>query len=299
MNPLLKAWHALEFAAAWLVLALTPLAPLPLVLAVAGGAGRLAFLFSGRRRRIAIDNLLRSGLCRDQAQARRLALAAFQAFTTMIAEAVVARRRLTRANWSRHVTLRLSPEAEEIVRAPGLGVIVASAHIGNWEVAARAVSMIKPVCVVYRPFNNPYLNRYVHRARSGERLRLVSRLERDPMRFLRALADGEIVALMIDQHVLDGRVAVEFFGRKAWTTKSVAMMQLTTHAPLLVACAIRTGPLRYEVHAIGPIQCEPSGDREKDAFEITQAMTREIEKAVRRWPDQYLWGHRRWRDSVP
>jgi KDO2-lipid IV(A) lauroyltransferase len=184
---------------------------------------------------------------------------------------------------------------EALLRRPGQGLIVASAHLGNWEVAARAISMIKPVLVAYRPFNNPHLNEVAREARQGERLRFVSRLEAHPMLFMRALAGGDIVALMIDQHATRGRIAIRFFDRPAWATKSVAMLSLTTRMPLLVAFAVRTGRIRYEIHASGPIAYARTGDREKDAAAITQAITTEVEKAVRRHPEQYLWGHRRWR----
>ena len=295
MNPLLKLWHLAEFAAAQTLLFLVGIAPLPLVLGFAGFVARLSFLLWRTRRRIAIDNLLRAGLCADEPAARRLAFASFRTFTVMIAETVITRRRINAENWRQFVTLKLAPEAERLVREPGRGLLVASAHIGNWEVVARAVSMIKPMCVVYRPFNNPYLDRAAHKARSGEHLTLVSRLDHEPMRFIQSLGRGEIVALMIDQHAAKARVQVDFFGRPAWTTKSVAMLHLTTRAPLLVACAIRTGPLRYEVRVIGPITAPRTGDREQDAQAITQAMTTEIEKIVRRHPDQYMWGHRRWK----
>jgi KDO2-lipid IV(A) lauroyltransferase len=90
-------------------------------------------------------------------------------------------------------------------------------------------------------------------------------------------------------------VAGQFFGRQAWATKSVAMLHLTTRAPVLVACAVRIRPLRYAVHIRGPVTCERTGDREKDAAALTQALTSEIEAVVRRYPEQYMWGHRRWR----
>ena len=295
MNPLLKFWHLIEFTLVQSLLFVLGFAPLPVVLAVAGFAARVAFFVWRPRRRVAINNLLQAGLCADEPAARRLAFVSFRAFTVMIAETIVARRRIRADNWQEFVTLKLKPDAERLVREPGRGLLVASAHLGNWEVAARAVSMIKPMCVVYRPFNNPLLDRAAHKARSGERLRLVSRLDHEPMRFIEALAAGEIVALMIDQHAAKARVAVDFFGRPAWTTRSVAMLHLATRAPLLVACAIRTGPLRYEVQAIGPITAPRTGDREQDVHAITQAMTAEIEKLARRYPEQYMWGHRRWK----
>jgi len=295
VNALLKLWYLVEFGAAQTLLFFIGVAPLPLVLAMADFSARLSFLLWRSRRRTAIDNLLNAGICTNKVAARRMAFASFRAFTFMVAESIVARRRLTSENWSNHVKLKLSPAAEALLKKPGLGLLAASAHIGNWEVAARAVSMIKPMCVVFRPFNNPYLDRAARKSRSGENLRLVSRLDQNPMRFIEALANGEIVALMIDQHVTKGRVAVQFFGRPAWTTQTVAMLHLMTRAPLLLAFAIRTGPLRYEVQTLGPIQGERSGDREKDILTLTQELTNEIEKIARMYPEQYMWGHRRWK----
>jgi len=109
------------------------------------------------------------------------------------------------------------------------------------------------------------------------------------------LARGEILGLMVDQHAGDQRIQVDFFGRPAWTTKSVAMLHLLTRAPLIMAFAIRIAPLRYEVHFAGPFRFARTGDRERDAFEITQTLTREVENVIRRYPAQYMWGHRRWK----
>ncbi len=295
MNPLLKLRHLVEFAAAQTLLFVLSVAPLPVVLAIAGFAARVAFFVWRPRRRVAINNLLQAGLCADKHAARRLAFASFRAFTIMIAETVLARRRMHADNWRQFVELKFGPGTERLLREPGRGLLIASAHLGNWEVAARAVSMIKPMCLVYRPFNNPLLDRATHKTRSGEGLRFVSRLDHEPMKFIHALAGGEIVALMIDQHAAKARVAVDFFGRPAWTTRSAAMLHLTTRAPLLVACAIRTGPLRYEIHFIGPITAPRTGDREQDVHAITQVLTAEIEKMARRFPEQYMWGHRRWK----
>lgn len=295
MNPLLKLWYRVEAAAAQACLFLVGIAPLPLTLAFADALAWMGWWVLVPRRRIALDNLLQAGVAKNKAEANRIGRAAFRNFVQMIVEVIVAHRRIHAGNWQEHVTIRLSPEAEVLLHDPRQGVLAASAHIGNWDVAARTVSMIKPMCVVYRPVNNPYLDRVLHAGRSNQRLRLLSRLDSHPMRFMQALADGEIVALMIDQHVWEGRVAVDFFGRKAWTTKAVAMLHLATRAPLVAAFALRTGPLKYEVHIVGPITCPRTGDREQDVLRITQELTCEIEKFARKFPEQYMWGHRRWK----
>lgn len=287
--------YRLEAGAARVVLGVVAWLPLSGVVALARVAGWLVFHLWRQRRDIALENLRRSGVARDQEEARRLTLEAFRTFCLMVAESVVALRRLTPDNWQEFVTMRWSDEVRDLIGRQDQGLLVASAHIGNWEVAARAASMVRPVVYIHRPLSNPYLQALTFSGRSGANLRVVSSLDRDPFRFLEMLARGEILALMVDQHAGDQRIQVDFFGRPAWTTKSVAMLHLLTRAPLLMAFAIRTAPLRYEVHFAGPFRFARTGDRERDAFEITQTLTREVENVIRRHPAQYMWGHRRWK----
>ena len=289
-------WYRLQYDLVRGLSGLLTLLPLSVPLALADAVARLTFLLGRRRRQIAVENILGAGVSPTAAGARTMALAAFRTLALTVVETAIVRRRMTRENWTEYVELHAPSDVQAALRAPGVGLIVASAHLGNWEVAARAAALFKPTCAIYRPFNNPYLDRAMRAQREAEGLRLVSRLRDDPLRFVRALADGEIVALMVDQHaVRGGRVAVQFFGRPVWATKSVAMLHLTTRAPVLVACAVRLGPLRYAVHIGGPVTVERTGDREKDATALTQALTSEIEAMVRRYPEQYMWGHRRWR----
>jgi KDO2-lipid IV(A) lauroyltransferase len=292
----LREWrYRLEAGAARVVLWLASTLPIGAVDAMANGAGWVAYLVWAERRRIAIENLLAAGMVPDEPAARRLARECFQSFCLMIAESVVARQAMTPENWRDIVTFHGPPEALTIIQNPRRGFLLVSAHIGNWETAVRAASMIRPVVAVHRPLSNPHLQELTYGGRTGSNLRVVSSLERDPFRFLDALARGEMLGVMIDQHAGDQRVRVDFFGRPAWTTKSVAMLHLLTRVPLVCGFSIRTGPLRYDVQVSGPFEFQRSGDRERDALEITQALTREVEKIARQFPAQYMWGHRRWK----
>ena len=294
MNPFLRARYLVESVAIRATLAVVDRAPLGAVLGLANVVSRGVFFAWRERRRIATENVLRAGICDTEREARRIALASFRTFVAMVAEVALARRRMTVDNWQDYVKLVIGPEAEELVRTPGKGLIVASAHLGNWEIVARVASMLKPTTAIYRPLENPYLQDTVAANREGENLTLIAKYEDDPMRFIRTLTDGEMLAIMIDQHARNG-LPVEFFGRTALTTPTVAMLHLVTRAPIVLAFSIRTGPLAYEAHAVGPFEFERSGDREKDVFEITQSLTSEIEKIARQYPEQYMWGHRRWK----
>jgi len=297
-SVLKKLWQFIEYLLAQAALALISALPVRGTLALADALGWLGFHLLPGRARIAVNNLLAAQVAPDKRAARHLGCRCFQSFTRLIAETVLGRKRLHAGNWREFVTFEGSPEALALLHQPKQGAIIASAHLGNWEIAARAVSMIHPVSVIYRPLNNPWLERELHGERGGENLRLISKYKASPLRFVKLLAAGEWLALMIDQHIHQAgeRVRVNFFGRPCWTTRSVAMMHLTTRMPVVTALAVREGPMKFKVYLHGPVAWTRTGDREKDVLAITQSLTDQIEKVARQYPEQYLWGHRRWRE---
>lgn len=275
--------------------------PLGLTIRLCTAITWIVFALFFRRRRIAIENILAAGIADSPRDARRIARASFGSFVLMTAETAIARSRITPANWREFVTVELSPELERIVDDPDVGILAASAHLGNWEIVARATSLLKPVTAVVRPLANPFLRGWIERGAEGFRLALMHKHDDDPTRFMRPLREGRVLALMMDQYAGRHGVPIEFLGRPAWTHKSIALLHLVTRAPLVFAYAVRTGPLRYTVRAVGPLEFRSTGDRESDVTRVLSALTREIETVVRRYPEQYMWGHRRWRArrSVP
>lgn len=298
MNALRRLWHVLEYAAVGALYGLIRLMPVGLLLFAGRVVSDVGFLFAHKRRRIAMDNILQAGVRPDKRQARRLARASVRMLVATVLEGIVVTRRMTADNWQDYVTLVMPNEAERILRAPGEPLLIAAAHLGNWEVAARAASRIKPLVATYKPLKNPLLDKALHKGRSGEHLHLVSKYDGDPLHLMRTLKDGQILAIMADQHA-PGGVLVQFFGRPAFTTPAVAMLHLVTRAPLFVSCTVRVAKLRYEAHVVGPLQFERTGDRARDTLEITQAFTVEIERFVRQYPEQYMWTHKRWKARAP
>jgi len=186
-------------------------------------------------------------------------------------------------------------EHVEAAIAAGRGIVFATAHIGNWEMCGVAHGWnYAPMSVVYRPLDNPHLDRRLAalRQRSGN---LAVDKRRALGQLLRRLRRGEAVALLIDQNVQeqDG-IFVRFFDRPAATTTSAALLHLKTGATLMGGFT-RLGPDgRYRMRYEAPIRLDPTGDRERDVARITQALNDMIEAWVREVPEQWLWIHRRW-----
>ena len=103
-----------------------------------------------------------------------------------------------------------------------------------------------------------------------------------------AIIDGDVDSI--------GGLRLAFFGHEAATYTTAAMLHLVARAPLCFAACRRVGPKRFELWSSPLIQRRPSGDKKADVRAILAEINGHLEAAIRRDPDQYLWGHRRWRE---
>jgi len=177
----------------------------------------------------------------------------------------------------------------------GRGLLLFGAHFGNWEFQAVAVSLLfRPLTFVYRPLDNPFLERLVTSVRSSTG-NIAVPTKKSMRQMLRALKENGTVGLLIDQNWnrREG-VFVEFFGRPACTTDGLALLALHTGAPVIPAFMVRKADGNYRLVIGKEIALVDTGDRKTDAIVNTQNFTRVIEELVRQYPDQWLWVHRRW-----
>jgi len=178
----------------------------------------------------------------------------------------------------------------------GRGVLLFGAHFGNWELEAVAASlMIKPFTVIYRTLDSALLDRLVFTVRSATGN--VPLAKEHAMRtMLRTLKQNGMLGILIDQNVdwYEG-VFVDFFGRPACTTDGLALLALHTEAPVLPGYMVRLPGGRYRL-VIGPeVEIVRTGDKTADVLVNTRRFTQVIEETVRRYPDQWLWIHQRWK----
>lgn len=178
---------------------------------------------------------------------------------------------------------------------PRRGLILVTGHVGNWElggayIAARGV----PVDAITRRMSNPLFDRYVTETRSRIGMRVVH--DADAVRQTpRALREGRAVAFLADQGVLGlASTFVPFFGRPAKTPRGPAVFALRLGVPIVFGAAVRQPSGKYRL-VFEPIDIANTGDRDKDIDAIVARYTAVLEQWVRRYPEQYLWHHRRWR----
>lgn len=177
-------------------------------------------------------------------------------------------------------------------KARGRGVLVAAAHLGNWEFSAFAHAlMTEPMAVVVRPLDNPLLDDIVTRHRTMSGNRVIGRGQDFLRPLLETLRSNGAVGILVDQNVTADRgVFVDFFGRKACVDSGFARLAHRTGAAVLPGYALWSeSEGRYVLHF------EPEIAMSGDAHADTQAVQARLEAAIRRAPEQWLWIHRRWK----
>jgi KDO2-lipid IV(A) lauroyltransferase len=298
-----------EYAAYAAVRFLVRLLPHAGARAVGRALGRLAHRLLPRHRRIVRENLARALPELSEAERRRMVPRIFRHFGLSLADAVSVERfdlvelcrRIDLEGWD-HLQ-----EAERLAAERGTGVVILSAHLGLWEVAAYPPGIYGgPLHVVGRPLDNPLLDAELvrSRARYGNEL-IPKRGAVRPM--FRALSRGGRVGILIDQRARPGEgIWVPFFGVPAYTTPILARMALRTGAPVVPIFGHPLPKGRYRVVLREPIWPEVPGgpggpdgpgapDEEAAVAALTARYLSACEAEIRRHPDTWLWLHERWK----
>lgn len=289
--------HCIEFGLARVLLFFFDYLPISFTRGLARGAATLWWWVDARRRKVAVQNILRSGVETDPAKARKIAKTSIQTFSILVLESLKSSNILEDDTWRDFITLKIEPDVMEVLKNPDQGLILAAGHFGNWEIAAHLISQFKPVAGITRPMNNPLMEKLIKSRKGRYRFRPIPKRESNPGRLIEVLDDKEILALLFDQHAGKQGVMVDFFGHPASTHKTIAMMHLVTKTPVVYAHCIRTGPMQFEIKTSTLIQQALSGNKQEDVMAILNRLNKELENSIRQAPEQYLWAHRRWRDE--
>ena len=176
----------------------------------------------------------------------------------------------------------------------GKGFIGLTGHIGNWELlAAYFQNSGYPGRVVGRRIYYEPFNRVLIALRKSVGISTIYRI--GALReIFKELRENHWIGMLVDQDIasLDG-IFVPFFGREAWTPTAPAKIAIATGAAILPLFMIRESGSRYRLFIEDPIL--PNGDSEDEVRSITELWSRVVENYVRRYPDQWVWMHNRWK----
>jgi Kdo2-lipid IVA lauroyltransferase/acyltransferase len=285
----------LEYWALRVMVGVVGILPRGLARAVGAALGWVVWLLLGRLRRVGLRNLEIAFPEKTEAQRREILRGVYRSLGWQLGEFCKMRRYTAEqaAKFIRYAGL----ENYLAARAKGKGVFVLTGHLGAWELSSFFHSLVGyPMSMVIRRLDNPLVDAYVNGIRS---LHGNSVIHKDDFArgLLTAMHRGDTVGILMDTNMTPPQgVFVPFFGVQACTASGLARVALRSGAAVLPGFLVWEQSEKQYVLRFGPeLELIHSGDAAADVVANTALFTATIESYIRRYPEQWLWVHRRWK----
>lgn len=201
--------------------------------------------------------------------------------------------------FAKRITVKGYEKVKSLVES-GQGIISITAHLDNWELLGAYISgeMKINFAVIARRMKNPYLDKLLVKFREKNKLKVFLREDntRDLVRFLRK-EKGAILGLLADQNFKGNGIYVNFFGKLAYTPTGPAELILFTKFPIVMTFITRNpDKSTHTIEISEPFSIELTDNKDENIRYITNFYTSKIEEQIKKYPDQWMWMHQRWRE---
>jgi KDO2-lipid IV(A) lauroyltransferase len=288
--------HKIEFAFFKLLQWVLMLMPFRSVQRLGAGFGLAGYYLIASRRATALDNLRHAFPDLPPSELRAIAKRTFMNYGTTLMEFFWIPALKEPMLDEIYDSSQFSVMSEAVAR--GKGGVFLTGHMGNWELLALASSRYAKTnfTIIVQAQSNKYFDDEINRGRTKFGNRVV------PMgisirEILRTLQQGGMVGMAGDQSGAKEAVYVDFFGRSTATHQGPAVFALKCGVPLILALSFRRpdGSFDVEIQEIPVSDLQEYNDA--NVLELTSRHTAALEAAIRRQPDQWLWMHRRWKNT--
>jgi KDO2-lipid IV(A) lauroyltransferase len=289
----------LEYAAAWPFLKILGVLPRAWARRLGIGLSLVVYLLHARLRQVGMRNLELAFPETTGAERRRILRGEFASLGRQLAE--VCHFPKYRLENVEEVVVYDGLENYQQAYARGKGVLFLTAHFGGWELSAFTHSMHGHwMHVVMRAMDNPHLDRLIREYRTMHGNKVVDK-DNFVRGLLSAMHAGEVVGVLMDTNMTPPQgIFVDFFGIPACTASGLARIALRTDAAVVPTFTIWDDEMgKYRLRFDPAVELARTGDLEADIHVNTQKFTAIIEEYVRKYPEQWLWVHRRWKTRLP
>ncbi len=267
--------------------------PRSVALTLGGWLGVLGFWFASQERRLACEHIRQSLDITDERQVKTIVKKCFENLGKTVVE-FMQFPRINPKQIHRSVSFEGIQHVENAL-AKGKGAIILTGHFGNWELLAASISAaVAPLSPIVRELRSPRLNALVSRYREKAGYTTIDR-DTGVRQALRCLKRNELLGIVADVDTTVNGVFVDFFGKPAYTPYSPVAFALKTGAAILPSFIVRQSDGRHRAIIEPPLSLERCDVKEKELVFNTQKFTKIIESYIRKYPEQWIWMHRRWK----
>jgi KDO2-lipid IV(A) lauroyltransferase len=275
--------------------------PINANLGSARAIGGLMWRIDRKHRKRAMENLRASFPEKPEKELEYIAERSMQHFIELVMDVLFTTRLINLEKWHNYVHLEQSGRTTLELMLRGNGVILLTAHYGNWEVLGYTMATLGfETYGVARPIDNPYIDKWLLGVRENKGQIILSK-RGVTTTAIDVLEKKGTIGFIADQNAGPKGMFVPFFGRLASTYKSIGLLAIQHNVPVIVGYARRRGDrFAFSVGAQDVIYPADWQNYPRDLYDnelhyVTARYTKAIEDFVRDDPTQYLWIHRRWK----
>lgn len=191
--------------------------------------------------------------------------------------------------------IKLEPELGKILSESSKGFILATPHMGNWEIAAVAADLIGiPLFAIAKKQKNPLIDAYINKMRSCFGMEVIFRETRMWKNSVERISAGKVMAILPDIGVRAKGVTVDFMNSSATIAPGAARFAQLADCPVYPAVVRRIGWVRHDAILLDPVRPDPNADKEADQQRIMQEIMSAFSREILKTPEQYFWYNKRW-----
>ena len=289
----IPGWYFFECLAVRSVAAFFNLLPFNVSVWMGERTGEILYGLALKRRKIALHNLdVAFGHSKSQAEKQKIVFDYFRHLGISLVELARLPKLFEKGE------ARFEIEGFEYMEqgfARGRGVLAAISHLGPWELLSFLPYSRKFSCsVVGRAIRNPYLYQWIQSKRQSVHLNPIDK-DQSIRQVVSELRQNHCVAVLIDQWAGNEGLWIPFFRRKTSTTSFPARLALRTGCTLLWLSCVRLGVGRYRIHVRPEIPIDSGSESWEEA--ATQRLNHFLEEDIAAYPNQWIWPHRRWKET--
>ncbi len=291
----LEFHHFIQYFAVLSFKAVACLAPGFLARWFGATLGHMLHLLARKHRRIGMHNLdLVFGAEKSEAEKKKILRNCFLHYGRALME-TLRLARINEHNFLENITLQ-GVDGFYQALDQGKGVILCSAHYGNWEVMNLVLGYLKlPLSAMARPIDNPLVHKVLEKLRTRPGNRVIYK-HKSVRKLLANLRENRIIGIVNDQDVHDrNRIMVDFFGHPAATTPIPAALAIKTGAPIITGYAVPRGKGHYLLTFGNLIHPQPDADKDAEILRITKLLNLRLEAQIRAEPAYWMWLHQRFK----
>ncbi len=274
----------------------TQLFPLSCVQAFGRGFGLFVFHVIPIRKALVFENLTHAFPKKSRNEITALAKENYKSIFCTFME-ILWLSKITEERLRELVTI---PNAQIIdsLLSEGKGLIAVGGHFGSWELGSLSVGLIggHPITIIVQRQRNPLVDAFMTSMREKfDNIMIV--MERAPREIFRAIQNNKVVGMLVDQSGPESGIYVNYFGRLVSTHQGPAVFAVRTGAPMMMSSIIRQPDGKFITELKRIVIEDITGTDEEKIQKITERHVAMMEEYVRRFPEQWLWMHKRWKHA--